>query len=198
MSEQFCVSIIVPFYNAESHIKTCLDVLLNQDFTKPFEIIMVDDASTDNSQNIIKMHNFPGLRLYSLPLNSGPAAARNVVHFDDILTIIGGCIINHDYFKRLGKILIQQYIKTCFDMRLCIVKRDNNTYTELFRHRFVICCSDLTSIYNFRKLEKLVFFKHENYYQNLIIFLKILYHAMKALFNRKISVNPGNSQNHLY
>ena len=42
-----CVSVIVPFYNAKSHIKTCLDVLLNQDFNKPFEVIMVDDASTD-------------------------------------------------------------------------------------------------------------------------------------------------------
>ena len=78
MLEQYSVSVIVPFYNAESHIKTCLDVLLNQDFIKPFEIIMVDDASTDNSRNIVKMHEFPSLQLYSLPSNSGPAAARNV------------------------------------------------------------------------------------------------------------------------
>ena len=78
MSKQFCVSVIVPFYNAESHIKKCLDVLLNQDFIKPFEIIMVDDASTDNSRDIVKMHDLPGLRLYSLPSNSGPAAARNL------------------------------------------------------------------------------------------------------------------------
>ena len=78
MSEQHCISVIVPFYNAESYIKTCLDVLLKQDFTKPFEIIMVDDASTDNSRNIVKMHDFPDLRLYSLLSNSGPAAARNL------------------------------------------------------------------------------------------------------------------------
>ena len=78
MSKQFCVSVIVPFYNAESHIKKCLDVLLNQDFIKPFEIIMVDDASTDNSQNIIKMQNSPLLKLCSLPSNAGPSAARNV------------------------------------------------------------------------------------------------------------------------
>jgi len=78
MSKQFCVSVIVPFYNAESHIKKCLDVLLNQDFIEPFEIIMVDDASTDNSQNIIKMQNSPLLKLCSLPSNAGPSAARNV------------------------------------------------------------------------------------------------------------------------
>ena len=78
MLEKYSVSVIVPFYNAEFHIKTCLDVLLKQDFIKPFEIIMVDDASTDSSRNIVKMHDFPGLRLYSLPSNSGPAAARNL------------------------------------------------------------------------------------------------------------------------
>ena len=78
MSEQFCVSVIVPFYNAQSYIKTCLDILLKQDFIKPFEIIMVDDASTDNSQNIVKKCKFPNLQLYSLPSNSGPAAARNL------------------------------------------------------------------------------------------------------------------------
>jgi len=58
MLKQFCVSVIVPFYNAESHIKTCLDALLKQDFTKPFEIIMVDDGSTDISRNIVKMYDF--------------------------------------------------------------------------------------------------------------------------------------------
>lgn len=77
-SKQFCISIITPFYNAESHIKTCLNSLLKQDFIKPFEIIMVDDSSTDNSQDIIKKHDIPDLQLYSLPKNSGPAAARNL------------------------------------------------------------------------------------------------------------------------
>ena len=78
MSELFNVSVIVPIYNAESYLKRCIDVLLKQDFNKPFEIIMVDDASTDNSQNIIKMQNSPLLKLCSLPSNAGPSAARNI------------------------------------------------------------------------------------------------------------------------
>jgi len=76
---QFSVSVIVPFYNAESHIKKCLDALISQDFVKPFEIIMIDDASTDNSINILKKYDeFPSLKFYSLSLNSGPGAARNL------------------------------------------------------------------------------------------------------------------------
>ena len=78
MSEQFCVSVIVPFYNAKSHLKTCLDVLLKQDFNKPFEIIMVDDASNDNSRDIVKMYNSSSIRLYALDSNCGPSAARNL------------------------------------------------------------------------------------------------------------------------
>ena len=34
MSEHFCVSVIVPFYNAVVHLKRCIDVLLKQDFNK--------------------------------------------------------------------------------------------------------------------------------------------------------------------
>ena len=78
MLNQFCISIIVPVYNAESHIKTCLDSLLKQDFGKSFEIIIINDASTDNSMNLIKKYNVPNLYSYALSKNSGPSAARNL------------------------------------------------------------------------------------------------------------------------
>ena len=77
MPSKLSISIIVPFYNSEIHIKNCLDGLKNQDFNKSIEIIMIDDGSTDNSQNLIKKYDYPGLLLYSLPKNSGPGAARN-------------------------------------------------------------------------------------------------------------------------
>jgi glycosyltransferase involved in cell wall biosynthesis len=77
MSDHLCVSVIVPFYNAEPYLKRCIDILLKQDFNKPFDVIMVDDASTDNSQNIVKMEDSPLLKLHSLPSNTGPSGARN-------------------------------------------------------------------------------------------------------------------------
>jgi len=78
MSEQLSLSIIVPFYNAKNSIKTCLDGLLKQDFKKPFEVIMIDDASKDNSKEIIKRYKSLNIHLHVLDTNSGPAAARNV------------------------------------------------------------------------------------------------------------------------
>ena len=61
MSYPINISIIVPFYNSEKHIKNCIDALVNQNFDGSFEIIMVDDASTDNSQKEIKKCNLPSI-----------------------------------------------------------------------------------------------------------------------------------------
>ncbi len=77
MSEQFCVSVIVPFYNAQFYIKNCLDVLSKQDFDRPFEVIMIDDASTDNSKSIVEEYVLKNLSLYNIKSNGGPAKARN-------------------------------------------------------------------------------------------------------------------------
>tara|TARA_B100000700_G_C14893040_1_gene783650 strand:- start:19 stop:1113 length:1095 start_codon:yes stop_codon:yes gene_type:complete len=78
MSEQICISVIIPFYNAEKHINNCISSLLAQDFKKSFEIIMVDDASNDESKNIIRTYNIPFLKLLSLQSNSGQSTARNL------------------------------------------------------------------------------------------------------------------------
>ena len=77
MFENPKISVIVPFFNAAAHIETCLDILKRQDFPETFEIIMVDDASTDQGLEILGKQDFPDLQICSLLKNSGPAAARN-------------------------------------------------------------------------------------------------------------------------
>lgn len=47
------LSVIIPMYNVEEYIGKCLDSVLSQDF-KDFEIIVVDDGSTDNSNSIVR------------------------------------------------------------------------------------------------------------------------------------------------
>ena len=46
------VSIIVPIYNVEQYLVKCIESLLNQNFNKAYEIILVDDGSTDKSGDI--------------------------------------------------------------------------------------------------------------------------------------------------
>ena len=51
--DNFKVSVIVPVYNSCEYIGSTLDSIINQDFSS-FELIVVDDGSTDNSLEIIK------------------------------------------------------------------------------------------------------------------------------------------------
>lgn len=49
------VSIIIPMYNSEKYIADCLDSILAQTFDD-YEVIVVDDASTDSSRDIVKSY----------------------------------------------------------------------------------------------------------------------------------------------
>ena len=49
------ISVIIPMYNAEKYIGECLDSILAQTFTD-FEVIVVDDCSTDNSAKIVESY----------------------------------------------------------------------------------------------------------------------------------------------
>ncbi len=66
-------SIIIPAYNANLTIKTLLQSIYMMQ-NKNFEVIVVDDCSTDNTINIVKQ--FP-CRLICMTKNSGPACCRN-------------------------------------------------------------------------------------------------------------------------
>jgi glycosyltransferase involved in cell wall biosynthesis len=77
MSENFAISVIIPFYNAVPYLEKCIDAMLKQDFDKPFEVIMIDDASNDNGRKFIESKKLPFFKIGSLPSNSGPSAARN-------------------------------------------------------------------------------------------------------------------------
>jgi len=72
------VSVIVPTYNAEKHLKACLDSLVNQTLDD-IEIIVIDDASTDNSLQILKEYasKYPQIKAYYNKVNCGQGKTRN-------------------------------------------------------------------------------------------------------------------------
>jgi len=72
------VTIIIPVYNVENYLKECLDSVLEQTFYN-YEIIAIDDGSTDNSPNILKEYSnkFSRLKICLEKENKGQGFARN-------------------------------------------------------------------------------------------------------------------------
>ncbi|RHW39557.1 glycosyltransferase [Lysinibacillus yapensis] len=71
------ISFIIPVYNTEKYIRQCIDSILVQNLSN-FEIIIIDDGSTDNSLTICNQYSskHSNIHVFSQK-NSGPSAARN-------------------------------------------------------------------------------------------------------------------------
>ena len=68
-------SIIIPAYNAETSIAKSIESILSQTYAN-FELLVIDDCSTDNTYNVIKQYS--NVKLYQTPVNSRQGAARNI------------------------------------------------------------------------------------------------------------------------
>lgn len=73
MKKNPLVSVIIPSYNSSQHLFQCLDAIKSSDYTN-YEVIVVDDASTDESPRIACQS---GVRVIQRDRQSGPGAARN-------------------------------------------------------------------------------------------------------------------------
>ena len=70
------ISVIIPMYNREKSIRAAIESVLSQTFSD-FEIIAVDDGSTDGTVDVVNSIHDERLRLIKLEKNSGAQAARN-------------------------------------------------------------------------------------------------------------------------
>jgi glycosyltransferase involved in cell wall biosynthesis len=70
------VSIVLPTYNRAHLIKRAIGSLLQQTY-QDFEIIIIDDASTDNTETIVDSFNDPRIRYLRHEINRGLSTARN-------------------------------------------------------------------------------------------------------------------------
>lgn len=71
------ISVIVPVYNAQEYLQACIDSILDQTF-RDFELILVNDGSTDNSPELCDRYAERDSRIHVIhQVNQGQAAARN-------------------------------------------------------------------------------------------------------------------------
>ncbi|MBQ6221566.1 MAG: glycosyltransferase family 2 protein [Solobacterium sp.] len=112
------ISVIVPVYNTEQYLRQCVDSILCQTFSD-FELILVDDGSTDSSGIICDEFAKNDPRVIILHQeNRGQAAARNTAvkmsRTDLIAFVDSDDMIHPQYFARLYKnIIADENISCC-------------------------------------------------------------------------------------
>lgn len=99
------ISVIIPAYNVEKYIKACLDSLINQTYSN-FEIIVVNDGSTDQTEEILRSYQSnPKFRIYSQK-NGGLSAARNqglkLANGELVCFIDSDDSVKFDYLEKLA------------------------------------------------------------------------------------------------
>lgn len=72
-------SVVIPCYNYGHTVGRAIDSVLNQQGEYSFDVLVVDDGSSDNSVDVVSEYEkkYPGVVRYIHQRNSGPAAARN-------------------------------------------------------------------------------------------------------------------------
>ncbi|OAS85130.1 glycosyltransferase [Metabacillus litoralis] len=124
------ISIIVPIYNVENYLGRCFDSLLTQDL-KNFEIIAINDGSTDSSMKILKKYAVMDHRIVIIEKqNNGVSSARN----DGISQAKGEYIgfvdpddwIGPQMYKDMLKIAEEDHI----DIVMCTYIREFGTHSK--------------------------------------------------------------------
>ena len=101
------ITVIIPIYNADKKIESMLKCLQNQSFTD-FEVIMIDDGSTDDTSHICKKYAAEDTRYkYFYQQNKGVSAARNYgmqkAKGEYIAFVDADDRIDNNYFEALVK-----------------------------------------------------------------------------------------------
>ena len=114
-SDQPVISVIIPVYNVEKFLRECLDSVLAQSFSD-FEVLLVDDGSTDGSGAICDeyVERDPRVRVFHRE-NRGQAAARNFAVFqteaDWIAFVDSDDIVHPQYLEILLNATVEQDVR---------------------------------------------------------------------------------------
>ena len=193
------LSIVIPVYNAAKFLEECLDFCLDQELEKNlYEIICIDDGSSDNSAAILSCYQkkYDHIIVFHQE-NRGVSAARN----RGINESRGKYVwfIDADDFPNRGFVseLYKQYKDKDYDMILFGAYHMGMSFTEEEKTNFINGSLSpnhpLQSVYITRRLIKRSFLISHN-----IVFNEKISHGEDALFdylinnyNPKIALNPS-------
>jgi len=126
------VSINIVIYNGLKYIKPCFDSIFNQSF-KDFEVIVIDNNSSDGSVNFIK-ENYPDAKLILNNENAGFAKAHNqAINFNNseyVLVINQDIILESDFIEKLVDFMDKNLEYGSCGGKLLKTKYENNNFIK--------------------------------------------------------------------
>ena len=208
--QEIDLSIIIPVYNSEKTIEKCIDSIVSQDLNMLYEIICINDGSTDNSLNILNniAKNNNNIKVISQE-NRGLSGARN--------TGLNNCIGKYVIFIDSDDFLCEKslnfyYEKIVNEKADIIVGRIQKylpKYNVLFALKYnkkekniIDICNNTTGtawgkIFK-RELWNDVRFFERYMYEDSIVFLYIFFKAQNIISNRKCLYNFRSSNTSLF
>lgn len=125
MNQEVKISVIIPVYNSEKYLEDCIKSVLHQTFTD-WELILVDDGSTDSSYSICEKFAKEDLRIQLLHQeNKGQGAARNYA----LSQCHGEYVTYLDSDDLAHESLLEDLLKVCEDTRADLVIAGIDTFT---------------------------------------------------------------------
>ena len=199
---ELAISIIVPVYNVEKYICKCIDSILNQTFTD-FELIRIDDGSTDKSGKICDEYKKKDSRIKVIhKKNEGLSSARNI-GLDIAQGKYIGFVDSDDYIdENMYEVLYKDIRNNNSDISMCEYDfiYDNNQIEEFNDEKYIINYSNYEALSLFYTSKYMFFVVAWNKLYKKEIFKDIRYPvgkinedgfiAHKIIFNcKKITYN---------
>lgn len=204
------ISIIVPIYNVEKYLNRCIESILNQTF-RDFELILVNDGSTDNSLDICRYYEDIDNRICVINKNNGGLSSARNCGIKNAKYEYIGFIDGDDYIHpQMYELLYDAIIKNNSDLSICDYKKVfenesvinkiysyNESYINTFSNieclnrlydknnkiDFIIACNKLYK----KDLFNTVDFPLGKLHEDEFIAHKILYETKKVTFiNKKL------------
>ncbi|SDN22298.1 glycosyltransferase family 2 protein [Alkalicoccus daliensis] len=143
------VSVGVTVYNLEKYIEKCILSILNQTFTD-FELIIIDDGSSDNSRSICEKLSTIDARIsYVFQENKGVSAARNkaldLFKGEYYLLVDGDDTLHPDMIKKLYY-LCREYNAEIATCKLLSVKSDSEIKFEYYAESTIQLLNNKTAL----------------------------------------------------
>ena len=187
------VTIITPLYNAEKYISDTINSVLSQNYTN-FEMIIVNDCSTDNSEQIILSFSDPRIKYFKFDKNQGVATARNYtldsakgryITFLDADDLLEPNYLEEQvkFIKDHGPIISSGYRRLAAHSNTPFYVPDRVTYKSIFRGNALSC---LTTMYDFEVFKDVRFTSGYSRHEDLIFWGDILSKGYIAYGNHKV------------